>query len=122
MSSGMPQPETSPIVACTISRDVQNFDLLIEDMEASVGENWGDLMASGRLNDYVTTISLFRTITRALDILHQGGQFIPHLIPDDIIVIQDRTGNLTAKIDYKLSRFIDPKLDRPGPQLKRLLE
>lgn len=43
MSSGMPQPETPPIVACTISRDVQNFDLLIEDMETALGENWGDL-------------------------------------------------------------------------------
>jgi pilus assembly protein CpaE len=43
MSSGMPQPEETQIVACTISRDVQNFDLLIEDMEAAVGENWGDL-------------------------------------------------------------------------------
>ncbi|KIN63822.1 ATPase [Sulfitobacter noctilucicola] len=39
----MPQPETAPIVACTISRDVQNFDLLIEDMEDALGENWGDL-------------------------------------------------------------------------------
>jgi len=38
----LPQ-ETSPIVACTISRDVQNFDLLIEDMETALGENWGDL-------------------------------------------------------------------------------
>jgi pilus assembly protein CpaE len=36
-------PETAPIVACTISRDVQNFDLLIEDMEAVLGESWGDL-------------------------------------------------------------------------------
>lgn len=43
MSSAMPQPENNAIVACTISRDVQNFDLLIEDMEAAVGENWGDL-------------------------------------------------------------------------------
>lgn len=43
MSSVMPQPETMPIVACTISRDVQNFDLLIEDMEAALGESWGDL-------------------------------------------------------------------------------
>ena len=43
MSSGMPQPETNPIVACTVSRDVQNFDLLIEDMESVLGENWGDL-------------------------------------------------------------------------------
>jgi len=43
MSSGMPQPDTNPIVACTVSRDVQNFDLLIEDMEAALGESWGDL-------------------------------------------------------------------------------
>ncbi len=35
--------EPAPIVACTISRDVQNFDLLIEDMEAELGERWGDL-------------------------------------------------------------------------------
>lgn len=35
--------EPGPIVACTISRDVQNFDLLIEDMEAILGESWGDL-------------------------------------------------------------------------------
>ncbi len=37
------QPEAAPILACTISRDVQNFDLLIEDMEAELGESWGDL-------------------------------------------------------------------------------
>lgn len=43
MSSVMPQPETAPIVACTVSRDVQNFDLLIEDMEDVLGESWGDL-------------------------------------------------------------------------------
>ncbi|AFO86586.1 MULTISPECIES: AAA family ATPase [Phaeobacter] len=43
MSSGMPQTEANAIVACTISRDVQNFDLLIEDMEATMGESWGDL-------------------------------------------------------------------------------
>ena len=43
MSSVMPQPETVPIVACTVSRDVQNFDLLIEDMEDVLGESWGDL-------------------------------------------------------------------------------
>ncbi len=43
MSSVMPQPEAAPIVACTVSRDVQNFDLLIEDMESVLGESWGDL-------------------------------------------------------------------------------
>ncbi len=37
------QPEPAPIVACTVSRDVANFDLLIEDMEAELGESWGDL-------------------------------------------------------------------------------
>ena len=37
------QPDPAPIVACTISRDVQNFDLLIEDMETECGESWGDL-------------------------------------------------------------------------------
>ncbi len=42
-SVAMLQPEPAPIVACTISRDVSNFDLLIEDMEAELGESWGDL-------------------------------------------------------------------------------
>jgi len=37
------QPEAGPITACTVSRDVQNFDLLIEDMETELGESWGDL-------------------------------------------------------------------------------
>ena len=37
------QPEAAPITACTICRDVQNFDLLIEDMESELGESWGDL-------------------------------------------------------------------------------
>ncbi|MBB3992874.1 pilus assembly protein CpaE [Sulfitobacter undariae] len=43
MSSGMPQPEQEPILACTVSRDVQDFDLLIEDMESALGESWGEL-------------------------------------------------------------------------------
>jgi len=37
------KPEPAAITACTISRDVANFDLLIEDMEAELGESWGDL-------------------------------------------------------------------------------
>ncbi|MEH6519661.1 AAA family ATPase [Sulfitobacter sp.] len=43
MSSVMPQPDQDVILACTVSRDVQNFDLLIEDMESALGESWGDL-------------------------------------------------------------------------------
>lgn len=47
------QPEAAPIRACTISRDVSNFDLLIEDMEAELGESWGDL----NFNDATAFIS-----------------------------------------------------------------
>lgn len=42
-SSATRQHDPSPLIACTISRNVQNFDLLIEDMEAILGEAWGDL-------------------------------------------------------------------------------
>lgn len=37
------QPDPAPILACTVSRDVQRFDLLIDDMEQELGEAWGDL-------------------------------------------------------------------------------
>ena len=37
------QPEPAALLACTVSRDVQNFDLLIDDMELELGEAWGDL-------------------------------------------------------------------------------
>jgi pilus assembly protein CpaE len=42
-TSQLASSESPQIVACTISRDVQNFDLLIEDMEAALGDAWGDL-------------------------------------------------------------------------------
>ena len=42
-SSAALKTEPAPIIACTVSRDVQNFDLLIEDMESELGESWGDL-------------------------------------------------------------------------------
>ena len=42
-TSQVVQSDPPPIVACTISRDVQNFDLLIEDMESALGDAWGDL-------------------------------------------------------------------------------
>ncbi len=44
MSSTAAKPRSSSTIrACTVSRDVQSFDLLIEDMEAILGESWGDL-------------------------------------------------------------------------------
>jgi pilus assembly protein CpaE len=42
-TSPVVQHDPPPIVACTISRDVQIFDLLIEDMESALGDSWGDL-------------------------------------------------------------------------------
>ncbi len=42
-TAGNLQPEPQAIVACTISRDVQDFELLIDDMEREFGESWGDL-------------------------------------------------------------------------------
>lgn len=37
------QSDPAPLLACTVARDVQKFDLLIEDMETELGEAWGDL-------------------------------------------------------------------------------
>lgn len=43
MSSEPLQTDQSQILACTVCRDVQNFELLIVDMEEALGEQWGDL-------------------------------------------------------------------------------
>ena len=37
------------------------------------------------------------------------------------MAVPQADGTLGVKIDYKLSRYIDPKLDRPAPMLKTLL-
>ncbi len=84
--------------------------------------NWGDLMRSGRLKDYRLTFNLFAKIADRLQVLHEHGHIIPHLILDDIMAIEGENGSLEVKIDYKFSRFFDPKLDRPGPMLKHLIE
>jgi S1-C subfamily serine protease len=84
-------------------------------------ESWGSLLAAGRLNDLRLAFDLFYQMASSIAVLHQDGYFIPHLILNDIMAIKDKTGELKIKIDYKLSRFIDPKLDQPGSMLKRLL-
>jgi len=89
--------------------------------ESIEAENWGSLLASGRLQDYRVAFKLFARIALILEGLHRIGHFIPHLILDDIIVFKGEADQLEVKIDYKLSRFLDPKLDRPGPMLKKLL-
>jgi len=40
---GLVKKEEAGIDACAIARDVQSFDLLIEDMETELGERWGGL-------------------------------------------------------------------------------
>lgn len=37
-------PDPTAPLACTVSRDLSAFDLLIEDMEAELGVRWGNLM------------------------------------------------------------------------------
>jgi S1-C subfamily serine protease len=84
-------------------------------------ESWGSLLTSGRLKDRRVAFDLFFQIASILTVLHNQGYFIPHLILNDIMLVKGESGNLEVKIDYKLSRFFDPKLDRPGPMLKKLL-
>ncbi len=84
-------------------------------------ESWGSLLASERLSDRRVIFDLFYQMASALSLLHKEGYFIPHLILNDIIPINGDGKGLQVKIDYKLFRFFDPKLDRPGPMLKRLL-
>ena len=83
--------------------------------------SWGSLITSGRLKDRRLAFDLFFQMASILTVLHQQGYFIPHLILNDIMLVRGEGGKLEVKIDYKLSRFFDPKLDRPGPMLKRLL-
>jgi S1-C subfamily serine protease len=84
-------------------------------------ENWGNLIASGAFHDYRLAFRLFYRLASILEGLHRIGHFIPHLILDDILAIKHDDVEFQIKIDYKLSRFFDPKLDRPGPTLKKLL-
>jgi S1-C subfamily serine protease len=83
--------------------------------------HWGQILTSDRLKDYRTVFHLFYRMASILEGLHQIGHFIPHLILNDIIVFETEGEDLAVKIDYKVSRFLDPRLDRPGAMLKNLL-
>jgi len=84
-------------------------------------KRWGELFTSDRFKDYRTVFHLFYRLASILEGLHQIGHFIPHLILNDIIVFEGGGDDLAVKIDYKVSRFLDPRMDRPGPMLKTLL-
>ena len=85
-------------------------------------ESWGDLVSQGVFNNYPVAFDIFEQIASILEVLHQSGHCIPHLILSDILVFKKKGGGFGVKIDYKLSRFLDPKLMRPEPMLKRLLD
>jgi tetratricopeptide (TPR) repeat protein len=84
-------------------------------------ESWTDLIAEGFFQDHQAVLRLFSRIASILEGLHRIGHIIPHLILHDIIPYRKAGEDLQIKIDYKLSRFLDPKLDRPGPMLEKLL-
>ena len=84
-------------------------------------EKWGNLFVSGIFKDYGAAFGLFHRIASILEGLHQIGRIMPHIILDDMLIIKDEQGSLKIKIDYKVSRFLNPKMDRPSPMLKKLL-
>ena len=84
---------------------------------------WGTLFASGYFQNYRKAFDLFYKITSILQGLHQIGHIIPHLILNDIIVFEGVNHQLEIKIDFKLSRFLDPQMIRPSsPMLQRMME
>jgi S1-C subfamily serine protease len=85
-------------------------------------DNWGSIFVSGILNDQRRMVTLFYNIASALDLLHQHDHFMPYLILDDILLPKNRTRNLSVKINYKLSRFLNARATHHGPMLKKLLE
>lgn len=84
-------------------------------------ENWGDLFRSGAFEDLSRVLDLFGQLVAALKKLHEAGYLIPHLTLNDIMVVRTQEGGFHVKLDYKLSRFLNPKVDRPPPMLKHLL-
>ncbi len=83
-------------------------------------KKWGTLLASGDLRDRKKTLDLFYKVASILEQLHKAGHFMPRLVLDDIIVFQGNQDELEVKIDYKLSRFLDTQMHRPGPMLANL--
>ena len=111
MSSAVLQPEQTPIVACTICRDVQNFDLLIEDMETALGESWGDLGFSEALSFFdQTEAEPLEFVAIALD--EDDADSIP--LVQDIIISAKEKGIKTIIVAEDLSTAVLHQLLRQG--------
>jgi len=87
-------------------------------------DNWSSIFVSGRLKDQRRMVTLFYNIASALNYLHAHSHFMPFLILDDILLPRDRAGSMAVKINYKLSRFLNPGAgaSHHGPMLNKLLE
>ncbi|MEP1356446.1 MAG: AAA family ATPase [Tateyamaria sp.] len=122
MSSVMPQPETAPIVACTISRDVQNFDLLIEDMEQALGEAWGDLGFAEALAFFnQPEAEAMEFVALALDDADEDnlvlmGEIISHAKARDIKVILIAEDVTPASLHQLLRNGADEFVPYPLPE------
>ena len=86
---------------------------------------WGYLIASRFFQQprgEKQVLSLFIEMASAVADLHQHGLIIPFLTTDDILIYRDAAGGLAVKIDYKLSRTLDPDLAHPPLMLRKLIE
>ncbi len=84
-------------------------------------DNWGTIFVTGMLKDQRRITTLFYNIAAALETLHAHGHFMPYLILDDILIPKDNTRNMGVKLNYKLSRFLNPQATHHGPMLQKLL-
>lgn len=85
-------------------------------------QSWGDLLGSGRLQKLDVAYDLFHRLAAILDGLHKSGHVIPHLTLNDILILKGLPDRVDIKLDYKLSRFLNPRMARPDPLLQNLLD
>lgn len=82
---------------------------------------WGDLIGSGYFLDLEKAFAFMATIAEGLSDLHSLGCCIPHLTSDDLVPMRTADGSIAVKIDYKLSRFIDPNLPNLSSRMSALI-
>lgn len=111
MSTGLAlRSDAAPILACTVCQNVHRFDLLIEDMEAELGEAWGDLTfdeARGFLaQEDAANIEFFAVTVTAEDEADLGrvGEVIHAAKARDVRIILIAE-NVSAKALHELMRL-----------------
>lgn len=85
-------------------------------------ESWGDVLSSSRLRKLDILYDLFHRLTAILDSLHKSGKTMPYLTLSNIVVLRGPPDRVDVKFDYKLSRFLSPRIAEPSPPLQKLLD